>query len=96
MTNKLRTVSAVSLAAGLLLSCSAWAAEPPVKPAPATLTATTFAAYQKQIKPQPGESRWTDLAWFTDLHEARTKAAAEGKPLFIYSAGGGTTAIGLC
>ncbi len=104
MTNRLRTGSAVPWAAGLLLGCAgglaccASAAEPPpAKPdAPAALTAATFAAYQKQIKPQPGESRWMELAWFTDLHEARLKAAAEGKALFIYSAGGGTTAIGLC
>jgi hypothetical protein len=59
------------------------------------LTATTFAQYQRQIKPQPGESRWTEIAWFLDLHAARQKAAAEGKPLFIYSAGG-ATGIGSC
>ncbi len=59
------------------------------------LTPTTFAKYQKQIKPQPGESRWMELPWFLDLHAARQKAAAEGKPLFLYSAGG-STGIGAC
>jgi len=61
----------------------------------AALTAETFDRYQKQIRPQPGESRWLEVAWFTDLHEARRKAAAEGKPLFVY-ASGGATGIGAC
>ena len=59
------------------------------------LNAKTFAQLQKQIKPQPGESRWMEVLWFLDLHEARQKAAAEGKPLFIYSTGG-ATGIGAC
>ncbi len=59
------------------------------------LGADTFAQIQKQIKPQPGESRWMEVPWFLDLHEARQKAAAEGKPLFIYSSGG-ATGIGAC
>ena len=92
MMNKRKTKSAV-----LLLLCTAGglgvhsqAAEPTE-----ALTATTFAQYQKQIKPQPGESRWMDVPWFIDLHEARQKAAAEGKPLFIY-ASGGSISIGSC
>ena len=59
------------------------------------LTATTFAQYQKHIQPQAGESRWMEIPWFIDLHAARQKAAAEGKPLFIYSSGG-ATGIGSC
>jgi len=75
---------------------SAQVATPSVQAGSAeALTATTFAKYLKQIKPQPGESRWMDVPWFTDLHEARQKAAAEGKLLFIYSSGG-STAIGSC
>jgi len=59
------------------------------------LNAETFAQLGKHIKPQPGESRWMEVPWFLDLHEARQKAAAEGKPLFIYSSGG-ATGIGAC
>jgi hypothetical protein len=59
------------------------------------LDADTFAALHKQIRPQPGESRWLDLPWQIDLHAARQKAAAEGKPLFVLS-GGGATGIGAC
>ena len=67
------------------------------QPAPAEvkLNAETFAQLRKQIRPQPGESRWMEIPWLIDVHEARRKAAAEGKPLFVYS-GGGATGIGAC
>ena len=67
------------------------------QPAPAKvkLTAETFPQLHKQIRPQPGESRWLELPWLIDLHAARQKAAAEGKPLFVLS-GGGATGIGAC
>ena len=64
-------------------------------PPDVTFNADSFAQLRKQIKPQPGESRWMEVPWFLDLHEARQKAAAEGKPLFIYSSGG-ATGIGAC
>lgn len=59
------------------------------------LDPASFERLHKQIKPQPGESRWMEIPWLIDLHEARRKAAAEGKPLFVMS-GGGATAIGPC
>jgi hypothetical protein len=59
------------------------------------LNAETFPQLHKQIRPQPGESRWLELPWLIDLHAARQKAAAEGKPLFVLS-GGGATGIGAC
>jgi hypothetical protein len=59
------------------------------------LSPTNFAALHRQIKPQPGESRWMEVPWLIDLHEAWKKAAAEGKPIFVMS-GGGATAIGPC
>ena len=99
--NMLKTRTVGLLAASLLLSSAVGLArhagtEGPVAPKKAeALTATTFVQYQKQIKPQPGESRWMEIPWFTDLHGARQKAAAEGKPLFIY-ASGGSVSIGSC
>jgi hypothetical protein len=60
-----------------------------------TVNEETFHQLRKQIRPQPGESRWMDIPWLIDVHEARQKAAAEGKPLFVYS-GGGATGIGPC
>lgn len=78
------------LLSGLVLACLS-------APAPAgeELGAANFERLHQQIKPQPGESRWMELPWLIDLHEARQKAAAAGKPLFVMS-GGGATAIGPC
>jgi hypothetical protein len=42
-----------------------------------------------RIKPQPGESKWARVPWLTNLHEARRRAAAEDKPLFLWRSGGG-------
>jgi hypothetical protein len=88
--------------AGALLAAGLWhadatplAAQSPPVAADVQLTAETFAALRAKIKPQPGESRWMEIPWLTDVHAARQKAAAEGKPLFVYS-GGGATGIGPC
>jgi hypothetical protein len=53
------------------------------------LCADQFATVHKLIKPQPGESKWAAIPWLTNLPEARRKAAAEDKPLFVWRAGGG-------
>ena len=42
------------------------------------------------IKPQKGESPWRDIAWLTNVTEARKKAAAEGKPIVIFTAADGS------
>ena len=59
------------------------------------LRADTFQQIYRPIRPQAGESLWMDVPWQTDLHEARRKAAAEGKPLFVQS-GGKAISIGQC
>jgi hypothetical protein len=41
------------------------------------------------IKPSPGESPWSAIPWLTNIGEARQKAAAEGKLLLVWHAGGG-------
>lgn len=46
------------------------------------------AALRNLIRPQKGESRWREIDWLTSIHEARVKAAAEGKPILLWSAGG--------
>jgi hypothetical protein len=46
------------------------------------------------IKPQPGESRWMEIAWYPNVWEARQRAAKEGKPLFIWAGSGGAPAAG--
>ena len=40
------------------------------------------------VKASPGEARWDEIEWTTSLWEGRKKAAAEGKPLFIWAANG--------
>ena len=40
------------------------------------------------VKSSPGEARWDEIPWTTSLWEARKRAAAEGKPLFIWAANG--------
>jgi hypothetical protein len=54
----------------------------------AILTAR-FAQTHALIKPQPGESRWREILWEIDLWKARQRAAAEGKPMFVWAGSGG-------
>lgn len=42
------------------------------------------------IRPQPGESPWREIPWVTSVREARERAAAEGKPLVIFTAADGS------
>ena len=46
------------------------------------------------IKPQTGESRWMEIEWYPNVWEARRKAAAEGKPIFLMAGSGGAPAAG--
>lgn len=50
-----------------------------------------FAKLLPLIKPQPGESKWAAIPWLTNLKEARERAVAQDKPLFLWRAGGGDT-----
>lgn len=47
------------------------------------------------IKPQAGESEWMEIPWESSLWEARQKAAAAGKPLYVIIGGVGS-AIEFC
>jgi hypothetical protein len=40
------------------------------------------------VKASPGEARWDEIERTTSLWEGRKRAAAEGKPLFIWAANG--------
>jgi hypothetical protein len=50
---------------------------------------TRFAQTHALIKPQPGESRWREIPWEISLWKARQRAAAEGKPMFVWAGSGG-------
>ena len=55
---------------------------------PEALAAERFADFVDYIKPRPEELRWTEIRWENDLWEARQKAAAAGKPLFLWAMNG--------
>ena len=55
----------------------------------------TLAPLLKLIKPQEGESLWARIPWLLRVEEARRKAAAEGKPILVWS-GGGASPLGGC
>jgi hypothetical protein len=50
------------------------------------ISVADFKKLREMIKPRPGEANWAEIPWMTNLWEARRKAAAEGKPLFVWSA----------
>ncbi|MCI0376383.1 MAG: hypothetical protein L0215_02125 [Gemmataceae bacterium] len=54
------------------------------------ITAADFERLLAAIKPQPGESPWREIHWFTNVTEARRKASAENKPLVIFTAADGS------
>lgn len=59
----------------------------------AAITAAEFERLHKDIRPRAGESPWAEIPWSYDLHKARQKAAAEGKPLCVWRMAGDPTAV---
>jgi hypothetical protein len=53
-----------------------------------------FEKLHEMLRPQPGESRWMEIDWYPSVWEARQKAAAEGKPIFLMAGSGGAPAAG--
>ncbi len=56
--------------------------------APGPLRPDAFDETFALVKASAGEARWDEIEWTTSLWEGRKKAAAEGKPLFIWAANG--------
>lgn len=52
------------------------------------LNPETFQTFLDHIKSRPDELKWTGIPWETDLWEARLKAAAVSRPLFIWAMNG--------
>lgn len=63
--------------------------------AAAPIAADQFEPLHAMCKSQPGESRYWDLPWMTQLDEALQKGAAEGKPIFVWCGAGGAP-VGVC
>ena len=72
-----------------MLAAPTAAAEP--KPIPAE----QFDKLNALIKPQPGELLFQQIPWLLSVHDARVKAAAEGKPILVWSGSGGAP-LGVC
>jgi hypothetical protein len=49
-----------------------------------------FERLQQAITPQRGESPWREIAWETNISEARRRATAEDKPMVIFTAADGS------
>ena len=64
-------------------------------PEPAAIPTAQFGKLHTLIRPQPGELRFHEIPWLIDIWEARQKAAAEGKPILVWSGAGGAP-IGVC
>lgn len=58
------------------------------------LTETEIENLHALVKPQAGESRWMEIDWYPSVWEARQRAAAEGKPIFLMAGSGGAPAAG--
>ena len=57
-------------------------------PPKTALSPSTFHTFLTHIKSRPDELRWTGIPWETDLWEARLKAAAVNRPMFIWAMNG--------
>ena len=79
----------LTLAVLLVVSGTGLAAEEPK-----TLSNEQFVKLHQLIKRQPGESRWMEIDWYPSVWEARQKAAAEGKPIFLMAGSGGAPPAG--
>jgi hypothetical protein len=70
-------------------------ASPPLAAQPQPIPSELFDNLHKLIKPESGELRFHEIPWLLSVHDARKKAAAEGKPILVWSGAGGAP-IGVC
>lgn len=54
------------------------------------IDASDFDRLHAMLKPCEGESPWRDIAWVTNVTEARRRSIAENKPLVIFTAADGS------
>ncbi|MCH7725915.1 MAG: hypothetical protein IH991_05460 [Planctomycetes bacterium] len=95
--SRLNMLLALSVVLSLASSANPLLAESAIENlnVPAALTPRQFAGYQALIKPAAHESPWAKISWHASVWEARKQAAAEGKPILIWS-GGGSPPLGAC
>lgn len=61
---------------------------------PRPLAEADWVPLHQLIRPRAGESRWMEIDWYPNVWEARQKAAATGKPLFLLAGSGGAPVAG--
>jgi hypothetical protein len=71
-----------------LLAAPASAQQGPIPPG-------QFDKLHRMIKPRPGELLFQEIPWLLSVHDARVRAAAEGKPILVWSGSGGPP-LGVC
>ena len=76
---KRKTHAGILAASLLAMQSSAWAERPQ------SLTLEQADDLKDLILPQQGENPFWQVAWLNDVWEARQTAAAEGKPIFVWS-----------
>jgi hypothetical protein len=79
----------------MLLALCRCAASELLAAEPNLIPADQFDKLHSMIKRQPGESRFHDVPWQLSIWEARKQAAAEGKPILVWSGSGGAP-VGSC
>ena len=94
MKTNCKTLS-IWLASALAGLCLALIPAPAAEAEHTPAKSEQLAKSMKLIKPQPGESKWMEIPWLTSVWEARKKAAAEGKPIFIWAGSDGGP-VGIC
>jgi hypothetical protein len=52
------------------------------------MTEPQFRQFLTTVRPQLGEDDFASIPWQTSLWDARTKAAAEGKPILLWEMDG--------
>jgi hypothetical protein len=58
------------------------------------LTAEQFEKLRGLIKPHPGEDKWAEIPWTSQLWDARRQAAAQGKPILLWEMDGNPLGCG--
>jgi hypothetical protein len=60
------------------------------RPEAPVIAADDFERLQELFRPQAGESPWREIEWMTSIRGARERAAAEGKPILVFTAADGS------
>jgi hypothetical protein len=88
-------ISVIPWSLGLAILCLGPCAAPVRAGEPGPIPPEQFTTLHKLIKPQPGELRFHEIPWLLSVWDARKKAAAEGKPILVWSGAGGSP-LGVC